>query len=161
MLGLCGPAGVISEATVLSTCNRFEVYFAAQDSYAAFHDAMRYLEKHSGLPQSVLRRNLFLLSGEDAIWHLLRVSSGLDSLVVGEGQILSQVKQCYNHGIEEDGSAGKVVSRMLNSAVAAGKRVRTETGASPLETPCHNIIADQARGLTFVCIVCWCCCCRD
>jgi glutamyl-tRNA reductase len=153
---------VISEATVLSTCNRFEVYFAAQDSYAAFHDAMRYLEKHSGLPQSVLRRNLFLLSGEDAIWHLLRVSSGLDSLVVGEGQILSQVKQCYNHGIEEDGSAGKVVSRMLNSAVAAGKRVRTETGASPLrETPCHVIIADHARGLTFVCVGCWCCSCRD
>jgi glutamyl-tRNA reductase len=88
---------VISEASVLSTCNRFEVYFAAQDSYAAFHEAMRFLEKHSGLPQSVLRRNLFLLSGEDCIWHLLRVSGGLDSLVVGEGQILSQVRRFTSH----------------------------------------------------------------
>lgn len=89
--GVWYGAGVISEASVLSTCNRFEVYFAAQDSYAAFHEAMRFLERHSGLPQSVLRRNLFLLSGEDCIWHLLRVAGGLDSLVVGEGQILSQV----------------------------------------------------------------------
>ncbi|TFJ85672.1 hypothetical protein NSK_003180 [Nannochloropsis salina CCMP1776] len=126
---LCG-SGVIAEACTLSTCNRFEIYFAAHDSYAAFHEATAFLERHSGLPQSVLRKNLFLLSGEDAIWHLMRVSGGLDSLVVGEGQILSQVKQCYNHGMEEDGKGGKVISRMLNSAVAAGKRVRSETGIS-------------------------------
>ena len=71
-----------------------------------------------------------MLSGEDAIWHLLRVSAGLDSLIVGEGQILSQVKRCYEHGIDEDGQGGKVVSRMLNTAVTAGKRVRSETGIS-------------------------------
>lgn len=76
----------------MSTCNRFEIYFAATDSYAAFHAATQFLEKHSGLPQTVLRKNLFLLSGEDAIWHLMRVAGGLDSLVVGEGQILSQVR---------------------------------------------------------------------
>jgi len=126
---LC-DSGIIAEACTLSTCNRFEIYFAAHDSYAAFHEATAFLERHSGLPQKVLRKNLFLLSGEDAIWHLMRVSGGLDSLVVGEGQILSQVKQCYNHGMEEDGKGGKVVSRMLNSAVAAGKRVRSETGIS-------------------------------
>jgi glutamyl-tRNA reductase len=85
---------VISEAAVLSTCNRFEIYFAATDSYAAFHEATKFLERRSGLPQSVLRKNLFLLSGEDCIWHLMRVSGGLDSLVVGEGQILSQVRTC-------------------------------------------------------------------
>lgn len=126
---LCS-SGIISEASVLSTCNRFEMYFAAHDTYAAFHEATKFLEEHSGLPQSVLRKNLFLLSGEDCIWHLFRVSGGLDSLVVGEGQILSQVKQCYSHSIEEEGSGGKVVSRMLNVAVAAGKRVRSETGIS-------------------------------
>ena len=126
---LC-ESGVIAEACTLSTCNRFEIYFAAHDSYAAFHEAMSYLERRSGLTQQELRKNLFLLSGEDAIWHLMRVSGGLDSLVVGEGQILSQVKQCYNHGMEETGRGGKVVSRMLNSAVAAGKRVRSETGIS-------------------------------
>jgi len=71
-----------------------------------------------------------MLAGEDAVWHLLRVAAGLDSLVVGEGQILSQVRQCYMHGIEEDGKAGKVTSRLLNTAVAAGKRVRSETSIS-------------------------------
>ena len=93
-------------------------------------------------------------SGEDAIWHLLRVSAGLDSIVVGEGQILAQVKRCYEHGISDDvpvvvasssesgdavavpstkmvgGRGGKVVSRMLNAAITAGKRVRSETGIS-------------------------------
>merc|ERR1712176_1695455 len=78
----------------------------------------------------LLRKNLFMLSGDDAVWHIMRVSGGLDSLVVGEGQILSQVRQCYLHSIEEDGSGGKVLSRLLNTAVAAGKRVRSETAIS-------------------------------
>ena len=64
-----------------------------------------------------LRKNLFMLSGDDAVWHIMRVSGGLDSLVVGEGQILSQVRQCYLHSIEEDGSGGKVLSRLLNNAL--------------------------------------------
>jgi glutamyl-tRNA reductase len=71
-----------------------------------------------------------MLSGDDAVWHLMRVSGGLDSLIVGEGQILSQVRQCHTHSIEEDGKGGKVLSRMLNNAVAAGKRVRSETAIS-------------------------------
>lgn len=76
-------------------------------------------------------QQMFMLSGEEAIWHLLRVSAGLDSLIVGEGQILAQVKRSYERGIEPgSGRAGKVVSRLLNSAVTAGKRVRSETGIS-------------------------------
>lgn len=82
------------------------------------------------MPVSVLRKNIFMLSGDDAVWHLMRVSGGLDSLVVGEGQILAQVKSCYEHSIEEDGCSGKVLSRMLNTAVKAGKRVRSETAIS-------------------------------
>eukprot|EP00752_Nemacystus_decipiens_P002840 g2646.t1 len=120
----------IKEAAVLSTCNRFEVYIAATDAHAAIRDVMTHLQEHSGLSQSELRQNLFMLSREDAVWHLLKVSAGLDSLVVGEGQILSQVRQCYLHGTEKDGSAGKVVARMLNTAVSAGKRARSETSIS-------------------------------
>lgn len=84
------------------------------------------------MDQATLRRSLFMLAGEDAIWHLLRVAAGLDSLVVGEGQILAQVKRAYEHGINEKtgGQAGKVISRMLNTAVSSGKRVRSETGIS-------------------------------
>lgn len=82
----------IEEAAVLSTCNRFEVYIAAHDGHAAIRDVLTFLQQHSGLSQAELRRNLFMLSWEDAVWHLLKVSAGLDSLVVGEGQILSQVR---------------------------------------------------------------------
>lgn len=82
----------IQEAAVLSTCNRFEVYIASHDPHAAIRDVMTYLQEHSGLSQAELRQNLFMLSLEDAVWHLLKVSAGLDSLVVGEGQILSQVR---------------------------------------------------------------------
>uniref|UniRef100_A0A7S2V0V0 Glutamyl-tRNA reductase n=1 Tax=Fibrocapsa japonica TaxID=94617 RepID=A0A7S2V0V0_9STRA len=120
----------IDEAAILSTCNRFEVYVGAHEAHEAIRDTILFLSERSGLPQSELRKNLFILSGEDATKHVLRVSGGLDSLVVGEGQILSQVRQCYLHGIEEDGSAGKVTSRMLNVAVSAGKRVRAETAIS-------------------------------
>ena len=71
-----------------------------------------------------------MLEGDDAVSHLMRVAGGLDSLIVGEGQILSQVRQCHLHSIEDDGCGGKVLSRLLNNAVAAGKRVRSETAIS-------------------------------
>merc|ERR1712087_853721 len=87
----------------------------------------KFLAERSDLPVSELRKNLFMLSGDDAVWHIMRVSGGLDSLVVGECQILSQVRQCYMHSVEKDGCGGKVLSRMLNQAVSAGKRVRSET----------------------------------
>ena len=122
--------GDIAEAAVLSTCNRFEVYYAASDARAAMATMTKILAERSGLPVSVLRKNLFMLSGDDAVWHIMRVSGGLDSLIVGEGQILSQVRQCHLHSIEEDGCGGKVLSRLLNNAVAAGKRVRSETNIS-------------------------------
>lgn len=122
--------GQVEEAAILSTCNRFEIYFAASDAHEANARVMEYLMERSGLPVSVLRRNIFMLEGEDAVWHLMRVAGGLDSLVVGEGQILSQVRQCHLHSIEDDGCGGKVLSRLLNNAVAAGKRVRSETNIS-------------------------------
>eukprot|EP00934_Nitzschia_sp_Nitz4_P002485 Nitzschia sp. Nitz4//scaffold20_size174350//150590//152235//NITZ4_002128-RA/size174350-processed-gene-0.118-mRNA-1//-1//CDS//3329541887//2475//frame0 len=122
--------GDVEEAAVLSTCNRFEVYYAAPDARTAMVSVCKYLSQRSGLPISVLRKNLFMLSGEDAVWHVMRVAGGLDSLIVGEGQILSQVRQCHLHSLEENGSGGKVLSRLLNNAVAAGKRVRAETNIS-------------------------------
>jgi len=123
-------SGSVEEAAVLSTCNRFELYISSRDQKAAMRAATKWLGERSDLSQGELRRNLFMLSGEDAGWHLLRVSGGLDSLVVGEGQILSQVGACYQAAISEDGQGGKVLSRMLNQAVAAGKRVRSETSIS-------------------------------
>jgi len=122
--------GEISEAAILSTCNRFEVYFSATDPRPAMAHLTNYLARRAGIPVSALRNNLFMLSSDDAVWHVMRVAGGLDSLVVGEGQILSQVRQCYLHSVEEDGCGGKVLSRLLNNALAAGKRVRSETAIS-------------------------------
>lgn len=123
----------VQEAAILSTCNRFEVYIVARDHFAATQEVLTFLRERSGLTDVELRPNLFMLQNEDAVAHLLRVSAGLDSLVVGEGQILSQVKACYSHAIapeseaEPAGSAGKVLGRLLNSAVMAGKYVRDKT----------------------------------
>jgi len=120
----------VSEAAVLSTCNRFEVYFSSTEERPAMSDVTNYLSKRSGISPPILRRSLFHLSSTDCITHLFRVSGGLDSLIIGEGQILSQVRQCHLHSIQEDGRGGKVVSRMLEGAVKAGKRVRSETDIS-------------------------------
>ena len=78
------------------------------------------------LDQSTLRRSLFMLSGEDAIWHLLKVSAGLDSLIVGEGQILAQVKRAYEHGIEPEN-------------LESGKPAGQHTTHSPMNT--HSVNA--------------------
>eukprot|EP00978_Attheya_sp_CCMP212_P009423 scaffold22307_cov29-Attheya_sp.AAC.2 len=105
-------SGDVEEATVLSTCNRFEIYYVAANPREAMAAITKYLVERSGLPVSVLRKNLFMFSGDDAVWQ-----------VVGEGQILSQVRQCHLLSIKEDGHGGKVLSRMPNNAVVAGKRV--------------------------------------
>lgn len=117
----------VSEAAVLSTCNRFEVYLVSTDPFAAIQQVVSHLADGAGLPVGVLRRHLFMLVDDEAVWHLLRVSAGLDSLVVGEGQILSQVKKCYELAADKGGCAGKILTRFLNTAVSAGKRVRSET----------------------------------
>lgn len=123
---LCGLEQV-DEAAILSTCNRFEVYIVTTAPFAAIQAIVAHLSARASLDVPALRRHLFMLVGDDAAWHLLRVSAGLDSLVVGEGQILSQVKKCYELAADKAGCAGKVLSRFLNTAVSAGKRVRSET----------------------------------
>eukprot|EP00737_Agarophyton_chilense_P000380 gb/GEZJ01000428.1/.p1 GENE.gb/GEZJ01000428.1/~~gb/GEZJ01000428.1/.p1 ORF type:complete len:563 (-),score=96.89 gb/GEZJ01000428.1/:4283-5803(-) len=124
---LCSLSAV-SEAAVLSTCNRFEVYLVTDHPFQAIQEVIAHLSSRSGLAVGQLRKHLFMLTEHEASWHLFRVSAGLDSLVIGEGQILSQVKKCYELASEKDGHAGKILSRVLNTAVSAGKRVRSETG---------------------------------
>mmetsp|Transcript_27538 Transcript_27538/g.66387 ORF Transcript_27538/g.66387 Transcript_27538/m.66387 type:complete len:518 (-) Transcript_27538:205-1758(-) len=118
----------ITEAAVISTCNRFEIYISSSDTHRGVREVLEYLNRRSGLPIDDLRDRLFTLQGKDGVWHALRVAGGLDSLVIGEGQILSQMKKCYELSTEPKlGAAGKVLTRLLNTAVSAGKRVRSET----------------------------------
>lgn len=116
----------IEEVSILSTCNRMELYCVARETEAGVREVTQFLSDHSGLPLPVLRPNLFVLLHQDATNHLMRVSAGLDSLVLGEGQILSQVKKMHQLAQQYQG-AGSILNRLLKQAVTAGKRVRTET----------------------------------
>jgi len=116
----------IHEAAVLSTCNRLEIYIVASETENGIREATQFLSEHSGLGLHQLRQHLFILLHQDAVMHLMRVASGLDSLVIGEGQILSQVKHTYKLGQQHKG-IGVVLNRLFKQAISAGKRVRAET----------------------------------
>lgn len=116
----------IEEAAVLSTCNRMEIYVIALSWHRGISEVTEWMSKTSGIPAAELREHLFMLRDGDATRHLFEVSSGLDSLVLGEGQILSQVKQVVKNG-QGSGVLGKNVDRLFKNAITAGKRVRCET----------------------------------
>jgi len=129
---------VVPEIAVLSTCNRFELYFASSEinRYTAVECVYAYLRQKSGLTREELDPYLFCHSGEAATKHLFEVSSGLDSLVLGEAQILAQVKACHEHCIEKQnaeveghvaGSGGKIIAKMLQAGIRMGKLARTRT----------------------------------
>ncbi|KAM3406606.1 hypothetical protein ACQJBY_000591 [Aegilops geniculata] len=119
----------IEEAAVLSTCNRMEIYVVALSWNRGIREVVDWMSKKSGIPASELREHLFMLRDSDATRHLFEVSSGLDSLVLGEGQILAQVKQVVRNG-QNSGGLGKNIDRMFKDAITAGKRVRCETNIS-------------------------------
>lgn len=116
----------IEEATILSTCNRLEVYVMVSETEHGVREVTQFLAEQGKLPVHQLRPYLFMLLHQDAVMHLMRVSAGLDSLVLGEGQILAQVKHTHKVGQQYNG-IGRILNRLFNQAITAGKRVRTET----------------------------------
>ena len=115
------------EAVVLSTCNRAEVYVTCDDPSHARRDLAAFMSHFHGVPPDQLASHLFGLIDADAARHLFRVAAGLDSLVVGEPQILGQVKVAYT-GAADRRSTGAVLNRLFHWSFAVGKRVRSETG---------------------------------
>ncbi|MBL1175088.1 glutamyl-tRNA reductase [Pantanalinema sp. GBBB05] len=116
----------IEEVAILSTCNRLEIYIVTSETEQGIREVIQFLSDHSKLPIASLRPYLFMLLHQDAVMHLMRVAAGLDSLVLGEGQILAQVKQCHKLGQQHQG-VGRILNQLLKQALTAGKRVRTET----------------------------------
>lgn len=116
----------VQEVAILSTCNRLEIYVVADETENGVRAITQFLSDHSKLPAAHLRPYLFVLLHHDAVMHLMRVAAGLDSLVLGEGQILAQVKQCHKLGQEHKG-IGRTLNQLFKQAIGAGKRVRTET----------------------------------
>ncbi len=119
------PGGTpLSEIVVLSTCNRVEIYAISQDP--AFGMLEQWILQNSDLRRDEVEHSMYSLTGLQVASHLLRVSAGLDSMVLGEPQILGQVADAYEKALSA-GTAGKILSRLFQISIHAGKRVRTET----------------------------------
>lgn len=117
------------DAVLLSTCNRTEVYAVASDPTAMGERIIGCLADYRGVRRDDIDAALYVRTDADAARHLFRVAAGLDSLVVGEPEILGQVKDAYKIASESRGT-GAVINRLFHGAFAIGKRVRTDTGLS-------------------------------
>jgi glutamyl-tRNA reductase len=126
-LGALAARGAAAEAVIVSTCNRAEVYVACEDATIARGDVERFISDFTAVPQQDVQPHIQELVDLDAAKHLFRVAAGLDSLVVGEPQILGQVKEAHSTATETR-TTGPVLNRLFHSSFAVGKRVRTETG---------------------------------
>jgi glutamyl-tRNA reductase len=116
----------MAESVVLSTCNRSEIYLAAVDVDRAREETLAFLAEYHHVPRSTFMPHIFERHDGEAVHHLFRVASGLDSLVVGEPQVLGQVKDAWATAAERR-SAGPLLNKLFHASFAVGKRVRTET----------------------------------
>lgn len=119
----------ITEAVILSTCNRCEIYLDMKQDTTALDDVGAFLASFHGLSRAdsdTMRECLYLLSGRDMVAHLFSVVSSLDSQVLGETQIVSQVKDAYQAALDA-GACRETFRRLFQQAFEVGKRVRTET----------------------------------
>lgn len=115
----------LNEAVILSTCNRSEMYAVVDDAEEDLPTVKQFLFDLTGNEENI-DEYLYYYNGEECIRHLFEVASSLDSLVIGEGQILSQVKKAYAIAREEQ-TTSTVLNTLFHRAIAVGKRVRTET----------------------------------
>jgi glutamyl-tRNA reductase len=124
----CGKiTSALSEVVILSTCNRIEIYAAS--SAVAFDELEAFLSDTRSVPIEEFRPHLYRFKDMDAVRHLYEVAAGLDSLVVGEPQILGQVTKALELGRGQN-TAGRMINRLFQSAIHAGKRARTDTNIS-------------------------------
>lgn len=139
--GLCNLPRV-EEAVVLSTCNRIEVYTASSSMSAPID----YLADYAQLPADEIVPHLYGREGYDAAQHLFRVAAGLDSLVIGETQILGQVSEALEAACAH-GTAGRQLGSLFQHALAAGKRARTETVISEGAFSIGRVAVELAHSL--------------
>ena len=123
IIKLLDLAGVI----YLSTCNRVEVLVQTTDARETQERLKDFILRHGNLSREDLVRCLYCYEGQEAVRHLFRVTSSLDSLVMGEPQILGQVKDAYRQAVE-NGTTGIILNKIMHYAFRVAKRIRTETG---------------------------------
>lgn len=116
----------VGEAFILSTCNRTEIYAVSHEGYDSRNQVFDFLSGYHHVPTAMLESASYTHAGDEAVSHLFRVASGLNSLVLGEPQILSQIREAMGHA-REAGALGPVLQRLTTDALRTGKRARTET----------------------------------
>ena len=140
--GLDMLRGYYRHAAVLSTCNRTEVYFLAHSGEET--SMFRFFAEWSGLPEADLCQHLYTYQDYEAFHHLFEVAAGLDSMIIGEYEVLGQVK----NSLEAARKAGMVnlkLERLFSHAILAGRRVRSETGISQHALSISSVAVDQAQ----------------
>lgn len=144
-LGSLVDQEVVEEGLIVSTCNRVELLASsAAGADRGFHCLEAFICQFHRLAPNTLNGHLYRHADADAIKHLFRVASSLDSLVVGESQILGQVKEAYQHAVEA-GTVGRVLSQLMNRAISVAKRVRTETGVAQNPVSVSSVAVELAR----------------
>jgi glutamyl-tRNA reductase len=126
-LGALAARGSTREAVVVSTCNRAELYVACEEALATRADLVKFLSDFNGVASAEIAPHVYDVTDLDVARHLFRVAAGLDSLVVGEPQVLGQVKDAHTAATDAH-TAGPILNRLFHTSFAVGKRVRTETG---------------------------------
>lgn len=132
-----------SECLILATCNRIEIYAAGANAPQKAERLLRFLEEHHRIPGGALQKAVQILEDREAAEHLFRVASGIESLVIGEEQILGQVKEAYRQAVKHQ-TTGKLLHRLFQKAIRAGKKARTETQISQGKVSVASLAADLA-----------------
>jgi glutamyl-tRNA reductase len=143
--GLQGSADV-QEVVAISTCNRTELYLVVSDPVQAEGRVLSMLASQASIRPTELAGSIYALRNCDAARHLYRVTSGLDSMIVGEAEIQGQVKRAYEAALERD-SAGPLTNHLFMAALQAGKRVRSETAISERQLSLPAVAVALAREL--------------
>lgn len=136
----------LSEAMIISTCNRLEVYTVTNAFHSGVEDVMRVLGEVSGVDVADLRRYLYVRYSDAAAEHIFTVTSGLDSMVVGEQQIIGQVRTAYVDAAER-GTVGPNLHSLAQAALHTGKRVHSETGIDDSGASMVTVALEQAMEL--------------
>ncbi|WP_151641387.1 glutamyl-tRNA reductase [Corynebacterium sp. 11A] len=139
----------LTEALIVSTCNRVEVYCVTSSFHAGVHEVVDVLHEYSGVDIDTLRAKLYVRYADAAAEHMLMVTAGLDSMVVGEQQIIGQVRHAYQLA-SKSATAGPALHSLTQTALHTGKRVHTETaideaGASMVSFALQQAVAEMGR----------------
>jgi glutamyl-tRNA reductase len=136
----------IKEAAILSTCNRIEVYAVVSNIQAGWREIDEFFTAAQSIPDHGALRPNFRLLHQDVALHLMRVAAGLDSMVLGEGQIMSQVKLAHQEALHAQ-TAGPVLDSLFKFALSCGKRVRSETSMGRRAVSVSSAAVELGRNL--------------